>query len=153
MNILKPYLSSGEIRMIGATTEYEYQEYFSSDDAFRRRFDTLTLKEPRENALQQILDGSIAKYRDLTGVDFTYREEDRKKIFHVLIQQTNDKVRVYNDRQYNPHLVLSILPDSFLSFSPVILLYLPINSGSTRILDLSSINSLINFCMEYLFLS
>ena len=113
MNILKPYLSSGEIRMIGATTEYEYQEYFSSDDAFRRRFDTLTLKEPRENALQQILDGSIAKYRDLTGVDFTYREEDRKKIFHVLIQQTNDKVRVYNDRQYNPHLVLSILEKAF----------------------------------------
>lgn len=113
MNILKPYLSSGEIRMIGATTEYEYQEYFSSDDAFRRRFDTLTLKEPRENALQQILDGSIAKYRDLTGVDFTYREEDRKKIFHVLIQQTNDKVRVYNDKQYNPHLVLSILEKAF----------------------------------------
>lgn len=113
MNILKPYLSSGEIRMIGATTEYEYQEYFSNDDAFRRRFDTLTLKEPKEDVLQQIMSGSILKYRDLTGVDFSYSEEDQRRLFHILIRQTNDKVRVYHDKQYNPHLVLSILEKAF----------------------------------------
>lgn len=113
MNILKPYLSSGEIRMIGATTENEYQEYFSSGDGFRKRFDILTLKEPEEYALQQIMRGSISKYQDLIGVNFSYNDDDQSKIFHVLIQQTNDKVRVYNDKQYNPYLVLSILEKAF----------------------------------------
>lgn len=113
MNILKPYLSSGKVRMIGATTTDEYENYFAYDDAFRRRFDTITLKEPEDSILHEILNGSISKYCDMTGVDFSFNDDDRDKIFHVLIQGTNEKARRYDDKQYNPHLVLSILEKSF----------------------------------------
>ena len=34
--------------MIGATTTDEYQKYFALDDAFRRRFDAVILKEPEK---------------------------------------------------------------------------------------------------------
>lgn len=45
-NILKPALSKGEIRIIGATTTSEYKKYFEKDAALKRRFQTLMVKEP-----------------------------------------------------------------------------------------------------------
>lgn len=55
------FLSRGDIQMIGATTTDEYQKYFALDDAFRRRFDAVILKEPEKNLLYSILNGFISK--------------------------------------------------------------------------------------------
>ena len=113
MNMLKPYLSRGDIQMIGATTTEEYQKYFAMDDAFRRRFDTITLKEPENDILYSILNGSISRYEELTGVEFAFNNDEKMKIFDTLIQGTDKKGRVNDDMQYNPHLVLSVLEKSF----------------------------------------
>lgn len=40
-NLLKPALSRGELRCIGATTEEEYRKYVSKDKAFERRFSNI----------------------------------------------------------------------------------------------------------------
>ena len=56
------FLSRGDIQMIGATTTTDgYQKYFALDDAFRRRFDAVILKEPEKNLLYSILNGFISK--------------------------------------------------------------------------------------------
>ena len=47
-NILKPALSRGELRAIGATTLNEYQKYFEKDKALERRFQTVMVDEPDE---------------------------------------------------------------------------------------------------------
>lgn len=113
MNVLKPYLSGGSLQIIAATTTDEYQKYFANDAAFRRRFETIVLKEPNYDSLFQILDESVLKYQDSMKVDFVFQGETKKKIFDVLIHSTDSQWRVYNDRVYNPYLVLSILEGAF----------------------------------------
>ena len=45
-NILKPALSRGDLRAIGATTLNEYQKYFEKDKALERRFQIVMVDEP-----------------------------------------------------------------------------------------------------------
>lgn len=45
-NILKPMLSRGELRCIGATTFDEYRQYIEKDKALERRFQTVLINEP-----------------------------------------------------------------------------------------------------------
>ncbi len=45
-NILKPFLVSGKLRCIGASTYEEYKKYFEKDKALSRRFQKVELQEP-----------------------------------------------------------------------------------------------------------
>ena len=56
-NILKPYLSRGEIQLIGATTIGEYRKYIEKDPALERRFQPVSVEEPTEEMTVQILAG------------------------------------------------------------------------------------------------
>src|SRR5215813_11142094 len=54
-NLLKPALSSGQLRVIGATTEYEYERYIRADAALERRFQPVRVAElDREQTLEII---------------------------------------------------------------------------------------------------
>lgn len=55
-NILKPYLARGEISLIGATTDEEY-EYIKKDKAMQRRFTVIHMDPPDEEATMEILKG------------------------------------------------------------------------------------------------
>ena len=61
-NILKPALSRGEIRVIGATTLNEYRKYIEKDAALERRFQPVTVGEPSPEATLEILKGLRDKY-------------------------------------------------------------------------------------------
>lgn len=61
-NILKPALSRGELRAIGATTLSEYQKYFEKDKALERRFQTVIVDEPDTIDAISILRGLKEKY-------------------------------------------------------------------------------------------
>ncbi len=61
-NILKPALSRGELRAIGATTLNEYQKYFEKDKALARRFQTVLIDEPSVQDTISILRGLKEKY-------------------------------------------------------------------------------------------
>ena len=56
-NILKPYLSRGEIQLIGATTMAEYRKYIEKDPALERRFQPISVEEPTEEETVKILQG------------------------------------------------------------------------------------------------
>ena len=61
-NILKPPLSRGEIRVIGATTLEEYRAKIEKDPALERRFQPIILNEPSEEEAVKILLGIRSKY-------------------------------------------------------------------------------------------
>lgn len=61
-NILKPALSRGELRAIGATTLSEYQKYFEKDKALERRFQVVMVNEPDTLDAISILRGLKERY-------------------------------------------------------------------------------------------
>ena len=63
-NILKPALSRGELRTIGATTLDEYQKYFEKDKALARRFQPVMVDEPSVEDTVSILRGLQERYEN-----------------------------------------------------------------------------------------
>ena len=61
-NILKPALSRGEIRVIGATTLNEYRKYIEKDAALERRFQPVHVGEPTTEETLAILHGLRERY-------------------------------------------------------------------------------------------
>ena len=70
-NMLKPALSRGEIRVIGATTLKEYQKYIEKDAALTRRFQSVFVSEPTIEDGIAILRGLRDKYELYHGVRIT----------------------------------------------------------------------------------
>jgi ATP-dependent Clp protease ATP-binding subunit ClpB len=70
-NILKPALSKGDLRAIGATTLDEYQKYIEKDKALERRFQTVFVDEPTVEDSISILRGLKDRYESHHGVRIT----------------------------------------------------------------------------------
>jgi ATP-dependent Clp protease ATP-binding subunit ClpB len=70
-NILKPALSRGDLRAIGATTLDEYQKYIEKDKALERRFQTVVVDEPSVDDSISILRGLKDRYESHHGVRIT----------------------------------------------------------------------------------
>lgn len=69
-NILKPYLSRGELHIIGATTYDEYKKSIEKDKALARRFKKIDVLEPSADETYQILLGLKSKYEEFHGVQY-----------------------------------------------------------------------------------
>ena len=69
-NLLKPYLSDGHIRFIGATTFEEYKRYFEKNKSLVRRFQNVEIKEPDIDEAVKILDGLKSRYERYHGVKY-----------------------------------------------------------------------------------
>jgi ATP-dependent Clp protease ATP-binding subunit ClpB len=67
-NLIKPALSRGEIRCIGATTLEEYRKHFEKDTALMRRFQTVMIDEPTIDETITILRGVKEKYEVHHGI-------------------------------------------------------------------------------------
>jgi ATP-dependent Clp protease ATP-binding subunit ClpB len=70
-NMLKPALSRGELRAIGATTIREYQKHIEKDPALSRRFQPVYVNEPSIEDAVAILRGLKEKYELFHGVRIT----------------------------------------------------------------------------------
>ena len=70
-NILKPALSRGEIRCIGATTPAEYRKYIEKDRSLERRFQAVKVDPPGENEALKILLGVKERYESFHHVKYT----------------------------------------------------------------------------------
>jgi ATP-dependent Clp protease ATP-binding subunit ClpA len=67
-NTLKPYLSSGKIRCIGATTTEEYRQVFEKNSALSRRFNKVDLDELSPEATLHVLKQIKSQYEKGHGV-------------------------------------------------------------------------------------
>ena len=70
-NLLKPLLTSGEIRCMGSTTYSEYRGIFDKDRALSRRFQKIDITEPDVNDTYQILKGLKSRYEDHYHLRYT----------------------------------------------------------------------------------
>jgi ATP-dependent Clp protease ATP-binding subunit ClpA len=70
-NILKPVLTSGEIRCIGSSTYEEFKNHFEKDRALSRRFEKIEVPEPPVNESIQILKGLRSRYEEHHGIEYT----------------------------------------------------------------------------------
>ena len=110
-SMLKHYIDRSNLKVIGTTTEKEYQEFFS-DDALKRRFEKITVKEPTEDILYQIVDKVIGDYYVKNGISFE-NENIRNGIVNIILSATEKSHRVYNDMVNNPDLAISIVDKAF----------------------------------------
>lgn len=67
-NLIKPALSRGEIRCIGATTMEEYRKHIEKDSALMRRFQIVMVEEPNIDGTVSILRGIKEKYEVHHGI-------------------------------------------------------------------------------------
>jgi ATP-dependent Clp protease ATP-binding subunit ClpA len=70
-NILKPVLTSGEIRCIGSSTYEEFKNHFEKDRALSRRFEKVEILEPPVNETIRILKGLRSRYEEHHGIVYT----------------------------------------------------------------------------------
>ncbi len=70
-NIIKPSLSRGETRIIGATTLAEYKKYIEKDAALERRFQPVYVKEPEPEEAKKILSGIKEHYESFHNVSIS----------------------------------------------------------------------------------
>ncbi|WP_345873791.1 ATP-dependent Clp protease ATP-binding subunit ClpA [Shewanella algae] len=70
-NLLKPLLSSGNLRCMGSTTFQEYQNIFEKDRALARRFQKVDIHEPSVAETTKILQGLKSRYEEHHGVRYT----------------------------------------------------------------------------------
>ena len=70
-NILKPALSRGEIRCIGATTPAEYRKHIEKDRSLERRFQPVKVEPPSEIEALEVVLGVKDRYQDFHRVEYT----------------------------------------------------------------------------------
>ncbi len=112
-NILKPALDRGDIKVIGATTDMEYQTYIIKDRAFLRRFDRIDIAEPDEKTTVQILLGSIPRIEHKTGIKMKYNGYVTELLCESIVSATSEYKRVYGLAAMYPDVSLSVLSQAF----------------------------------------
>ena len=70
-NLLKPALSSGQMKCIGATTYTEYRGVFEKDHALSRRFQKVDVNEPSVQETVEILRGLKSRFEQHHGIKYT----------------------------------------------------------------------------------
>ena len=98
-DIIKPFLSRGKIKCIGATTVNEYHEYFKCDEALDRRFQTIYINEPNTEYTLDILN----------TVKSTYEKFHRLKIDESLIDEIVNVSNKYILNKHNPDKSIELL--------------------------------------------
>jgi ATP-dependent Clp protease ATP-binding subunit ClpA len=88
-NMLKPALSSGKLRCIGASTYEEFRKFFEKDRALSRRFQKIEVAEPTEDDTIEILQGLKPKYEEYHNVRYT--DEAIYQAVHLAAMYINDR--------------------------------------------------------------
>lgn len=101
-NILKPYLARDDLKIIGATTKREYDEYLKKDGAFARRFAKVIVNEPSLKDTVTILNKLKKSYEDFYNL----------KINSNVIKYLVDLCDKYLPNSYNPDKSIDILDTS-----------------------------------------
>ena len=112
-NILKPAIDRGAIKLIGATTDVEYNTYIVRDRAFLRRFERIDVLEPSESTTVEILFRSLPKIEATTGIKFRYNEYVTKMLLESIVSATSEYKRVYGLGAMYPDIAFSVLTAAF----------------------------------------
>jgi ATP-dependent Clp protease ATP-binding subunit ClpA len=112
-NMLKPGLDRGDIKMIGATTNEEFETYILRDRAFLRRFQKVEVLEADKPTVVRILMGTIPKLEKQIGVKINYQPFQIEKFMKFIVDMTDEYKRVYEISSRYPDICLTILSNAF----------------------------------------
>jgi len=113
-NILKPVLTSGDIRCIGSSTYEEYKNHFEKDRALSRRFEKVEIFEPPINETVKILKGLQSRYEEHHGI--VYTEASLKAAAELSAKFLNDR--------YLPDKAIDVIDEAGA--------FIRLSGGSTR---------------------
>ena len=127
-NMLKPYLASGKIRFIGATTYDEYNKNFAKNKSLIRRFQNIDVKEPSIEESIDILKGLKNYYEEFHDVQYT--EEAIKQSVILSDKYINDR--------YLPDKAIDLIDEAgaYRVMNP--------EEGEKQIVDLSLIEEVLS---------
>jgi len=113
LNAMKPALSRGDIKVIGATTLDEYNQYLIRDKAFLRRFEKIDVEEPSAETTVKIMMGSYPRIEKATGVKLAYSPFVIERIMKFIVNMTSEYKRVYELGSRYPDNTLALLSKAF----------------------------------------
>lgn len=111
-NMLKTGLDRGAIKMIGATTTEEYEQYILRDRAFLRRFQKIEVLEAEKPVVVQILLGTLPKFEHQIGVKVNYTDFIKERIMKFIVEMTDEYKRVYEVASRYPDICLTIVANA-----------------------------------------
>ena len=114
-NMFKAGLDRGEIKMIGATTSEEYEQYILRDRAFLRRFQRVDVLEPDQETTVKIMMGTLPKMEKKMGIKFGYTPFIQEKVMAFIVQMTDEYKRVFEISSRYPDIALAMLSNAFTS--------------------------------------
>lgn len=100
-NILKPYLSRSDIKLIGATTLDEYYRHIDKDKALSRRFQNVFIDEPTEKETYVILKEIKASYEEYHNVKYS----------NQILQEIIEKSKLYLVRRSFPDKAIDVMDE------------------------------------------
>ena len=113
LNMLKPGLDRGDIKIIGATTTQEFEENLLKDKAFLRRFERIEVEVPDQETTVKILVGSTKKIEKATGVRWPYTTWVLENVCKFIVNMTSEYKRVYENNSRYPDVSLALLSKCF----------------------------------------
>ena len=112
-NILKPAIDRGMVKIIGATTDIEYNTYIVRDRAFLRRFDRVDVYEQDIPTTIEVLMKTLPKIEKQTGIKFKYNEYVTQLLVQSIVEATSEFKRVYGLGAMYPDVSFSVLTAAF----------------------------------------
>lgn len=112
-NMFKESLGRGSIKMIGATTNDEYEQYVLRDKAFVRRFQRIDVEEPTREQTIKILMGTLPKIEATIGAKLKYSEYIKSEIMAFIVDITTEYKRIYGIGSRYPDICLTLLSQAF----------------------------------------
>ena len=113
LNMLKPGLDRGDIKVIGATTTKEFEDYLLKDKAFLRRFERIEVAEPDGPTTVKILMGTLKKIETSTEVKWPYTNYLLEQVCKFIVNMTSEYKRVYENGSRYPDVALALLSKCF----------------------------------------
>lgn len=101
-NILKPFLTEGKLKFIGATTYDEYKKVFEKDKALSRRFQKIDVVEPTTEE----------SYSILFGLKETYENFHRVKYSDEAIKAAVDLSQKYINDRFLPDKAIDVMDEA-----------------------------------------
>ena len=88
-NLIKPMLSSGDLKCIGSTTYQEFRGVFEKDRALARRFQNIDIEEPSVDETYEILKGLSSRFEKYHDVRYT--DKALKAAAELAAKHINDR--------------------------------------------------------------
>lgn len=115
MNILKPYITKGDLTIIGATTKNEYEQHMKKDSAFLTRFEEVIISPLNKNMNVQIILSYINELQNKYKIKFDIDENIILNIAEFIVDITDIKNQtvIGINKVINPTISKSIIDEAF----------------------------------------